>query len=68
MVSGGRQASPVKSVEDVNEDGLLDLILRFRSLELRLTPMADSDQARAILTGETWSGEPVQGEDMVRLR
>lgn len=50
-------------IEDVDNDGDLDMMLHFR---LGDTGLTCSDTA-AILTGKTLAGEPVQGEDAVRM-
>jgi hypothetical protein len=57
-------ASPVRSaLRDVNRDGLVDLVVRFRARELRLTP----DSTAATLTGETSSGATITGTDSVEV-
>jgi hypothetical protein len=57
-------ASPVHyAPEDVDVDGDLDLIMHFRTQE---TDIAE-DAMEACLTGETFSGQPVQGCDVIRI-
>ena len=55
-------ASPVRStLEDVDEDGDLDMLFHFRTQELNL----DEDSTEATLTGETNSGDVIAGTDEV---
>ncbi|OGO47046.1 MAG: hypothetical protein A2W34_07520 [Chloroflexi bacterium RBG_16_64_32] len=59
-------ASPLqhgRSVEDVDEDGDLDLIMHFRTRE---TDIAE-DATEACLTGQTFDGLPIQGCDIIRI-
>jgi sugar lactone lactonase YvrE len=57
-------ASPVKfAYEDVNGDGVADLILHFQTKELQLT----SSSTDATLTGQLRSGESITGTDAVRI-
>jgi hypothetical protein len=57
-------ASPVKwTMEDVNQDGDMDLLLHFRTQELNLT----QDSTEATLTGETMDGTPIEGTDTVNI-
>ena len=50
-------------IEDVDHDGDLDLLLRFRTRETNLVP----GQTEGCLTGETYYGMPIQGCDTVRI-
>ena len=50
-------------IEDANEDGLLDLVLHFKTTE---TGIVCGDTA-ASLTGATFAGEAIEGSDAVRL-
>jgi hypothetical protein len=52
-----------QSVEDVDGDGDLDLIMHFRSQE---TAIADA-ATEACLTGETFGGQPIAGCDAIRI-
>ena len=57
-------ASPVKWVmEDINQDGNMDLLLHFRTQDLNLT----QDSAAATLTGKTMDGTPITGTDTVNI-
>jgi hypothetical protein len=57
-------ASPVKwMMEDINQDGDMDLLLHFRTQELNLT----QDSAEATLTGETTDGTHITGTDKVNI-
>ena len=51
------------SVEDVNDDGLDDLVLHFDTQELNLT----EDSTEAVLTGETFDGISIIGSDSVNI-
>jgi hypothetical protein len=57
-------ASPVHhGPEDVDEDGDLDLVMHFRTQETEIA----GDATEACLTGQTFSGQPVQGCDVIRI-
>ena len=57
-------ASPVHDrLEDVDGDSDLDLIMHFRTQD---TNIAD-DATEACLTGETFSGQPIEGCDTIRV-
>jgi hypothetical protein len=57
-------AFPVKwTMEDVNQDGEMDLLLHFRTQDLNLT----QDSTEATLTGETLDGTPIEGTDSVNI-
>jgi hypothetical protein len=59
----GNEAVPVKSAfEDVNHDRRPDLVLHFRVEQTGIRP---KDTA-AILTGATWDGTIVIGQDSIR--
>ncbi|MSO20914.1 MAG: hypothetical protein EXQ56_10720 [Acidobacteria bacterium] len=51
------------SFSDVNDDGRLDLLVVFRSRDLQLS----SDDTEAVLEGATFTGQRIQGVDMVQL-
>jgi len=62
--------NPVKSaLEDVDNDGDLDMILQFKTKQLNFTLLVDEggEYPYAYLTGETISGELIEGKDTVRL-
>jgi hypothetical protein len=59
-----RNSSSVAAVDDVNNDGIDDLVLHFASAELRL----DSNDAIATLSGYLYDGTPFSGQDSVRIR
>ena len=57
-------ASPVRwTMEDVDDDGDMDLLFHFKTQELEI----DEDSTEATLTGETHGGNPVQGTDTVNI-
>jgi hypothetical protein len=57
-------ASPVKwTMEDINQDGDMDLLLHFRTQDLNLT----QDSTEATLTGETKEGTHITGTDTVNI-
>ncbi len=49
--------------EDLNGDGLLDLVLHFATQDLRLQP----GDTQACLSGKTWSDQAFKGCDIVRV-
>ena len=51
------------SFEDVNGDGLLDMVVHIQTQALQLT-ITDTE---AVLEGETFAGIPIQGVDTVRI-
>ena len=58
----GTEAVPVRSaLKDFDEDGDLDLVLRFRT---RATGIQCGDTS-ALLTGQTFGGQPIEGSDAV---
>jgi hypothetical protein len=52
--------------EDVNEDGLLDLVVHFKTQELNAAGLLQ-DGADLLITGETFEGGSFTGTDLVRL-
>ncbi|MBA7569753.1 hypothetical protein ES708_11494 [subsurface metagenome] len=57
-------ASPVRwTMEDVDSDGDLDLLLHFKTQELNLT----EESTEVTLTSETVDGQPIQGTDTVNI-
>ena len=62
-------AAPIKSaVEDVNDDGLDDLLLHFSLRALVESDAIDSDSTQLMLTGETGDGKPIAGLDQVTIK
>jgi predicted outer membrane repeat protein len=58
------QAAPLRTVlEDVDQDGDLDLLLYFRIADLVLDP----DSTAVTLTGATFAGELIQGTDSIHI-
>jgi hypothetical protein len=58
----GTEAAPVQSaLEDVDGDGVIDLILHFST---QATGIRCGD-ASASLTGETFTGQMIQGSDSI---
>ena len=55
--------TPQTTVQDVNGDGFLDLVLQMETEGFSLT---DGDVA-ASLTGRTFGGEAIEGSDLVRV-
>ena len=57
------KGSPMASFEDVNGDGLLDLVVQVSTEALQLS----QTDTQAILEGNTFSGRPIRGSDSVRI-
>lgn len=57
------QGQPMVSQGDFNRDGYLDLLLHFRTQDLKLTPAS----TEAVLYGTTFSGQRIRGSDSVRI-
>ncbi len=57
------RGTPMASFEDINGDGLGDLVVHVSTEALQL---AETD-TEAVLTGKTFSGVPVRGTDSVRI-
>ena len=58
----GAEAVPVRvAIEDVNHDGLSDLLLHFNTQDTGIECGATS----ASLTGQTFSGQPIRGADSI---
>ncbi|MBI2866870.1 MAG: hypothetical protein HYX97_00875 [Chloroflexi bacterium] len=55
--------TPQAEQEDVNGDGLLDLVVHVETESLQLS----EGDTKAILQGQTFSGTPVMGADSVRI-
>lgn len=53
--------------EDVNQDGLADLVAHFSASELVDDGAIDANTTSVILTGSTLSGEAIEGSDQVRI-
>ena len=51
------------SFEDVNNDGLLDLVVHVNTEALQLT----QNDTQAILEGQTFNGQAITGTDSVRI-
>jgi hypothetical protein len=64
----GHSAAPLSwAREDVNGDGLADLLLRFRTTDLVRSGAATPDTARLVLTARTGAGQSVIGTTGVRI-
>ena len=59
----GKKGDLMSSFEDVNEDGLLDLLIHIDTQSLVLS---DGD-VEALLTGETFDGLSISGTDAIRI-
>jgi hypothetical protein len=57
------QGTPMASFADVNDDGLLDLVVHVSTEALQLS----GTDTEALLEGQTFSGVPVKGTDSVRV-
>jgi N-acetylneuraminic acid mutarotase len=58
-----RNGTPLYSFADVNDDGILDLVLSFRARNLELTK-ADK---QVVLKGQTFAGQLIKGVTPVRI-
>jgi hypothetical protein len=59
---------PVKSsLEDINGDGKLDLLLHFDTQELNRARLLNVSGQRLYITGQLANGELVIGSDVIRL-
>jgi hypothetical protein len=63
-VTGGKNAKWMAHAEDVDGDGLLDLMLQFDNQLLDPTQLQDGI---AILTGATYDGDEIEGQDDIVL-
>lgn len=58
------EAQPVRwSMEDINQDGYIDMVLHFKTQDIDL----DGDSTIGTLTGETTNGLPFKGTDTVNI-
>jgi hypothetical protein len=57
------KGTPMYSFEDINGDGLADLVVHVTTEALQLSPT----DAMAVLTGSTFGGVPITGSDSVRI-
>ncbi|HEV2351881.1 MAG TPA: kelch repeat-containing protein [Terriglobia bacterium] len=58
-----RNGTPIFSFDDVNDDGILDMVLTFRARDLQLTK-ADK---QVVLKGQTFAGQLIKGVATVRI-
>jgi hypothetical protein len=67
--SAGSGVAPVhvKPTEDLDGDGLSDLILHFKTQELCKAGLLDTDGTVWVLTGQTLEGELFSGSDVIHL-
>jgi hypothetical protein len=63
-VSGGKHARWMAHAEDVDGDGLLDLVLHFDNQSLDPTQLQDGV---AVLAGATYDGDQIEGQDDIVL-
>jgi hypothetical protein len=59
----GKSDRLMASIEDVNGDGRLDLVVHIETEELASIP----GDTEAILTGLTYGGTPIEGSDSIRI-
>ena len=59
----GKKGKFQAAFEDVDGDGLTDLLMHFDTAALQLSV----DDTEAVLEGRTYAGEPVVGKDTVRI-
>ena len=65
---GGTPASPLRyAFEDVSDDGLLDLTLKFSMRDLVGYDALGPDTIEGLLTGELFDGTPIEGLDSIRI-
>ena len=57
------KGTPQTSTEDVNGDGILDLIVHVDTTALEIT----AEDTEAVLEGETYDGVKIRGVDTVRI-
>ena len=57
------KGTPMASVQDVNGDGLLDLVVQVSTEALQLT----TTDTQAVLRGQTFGGQFIQGTDTIRV-
>jgi hypothetical protein len=57
------KGTPMASFEDINGDGLLDIIVHVDTTALELT----GEDTEAILEGETFDGQKIRGVDTIRI-
>jgi hypothetical protein len=57
------KGTPMSSFEDVNGDGLLDLVVHISTQALELS----ENDTQAVLNGETFEGQKIRGTDSVRV-
>lgn len=63
IFAGASPLSIGQTPEDVNGDGLLDVVLHFKTQDLNLQP----GDTEACLTGKTLAGQDIEGCDSVRI-
>jgi hypothetical protein len=61
---GGKDQEPQTKERDVNSDGITDLVLKFEAAEISL----DENASEAILNGQTFASELIQGADAVNIK
>ncbi len=65
---GGSAAGPLRyAFEDVSDDGLLDLTLKFSMTELVDFHALGSESITGLLTGKLFDGTPIAGTDSIRI-
>jgi hypothetical protein len=68
MIRAGYLTSPVRwgRGEDVNGDGLLDLVVHFKTRELNADELLQ-DGEELVISGETFGEGTFEGSDLIRL-
>lgn len=59
----GKSGKYLSHIEDVNEDGLMDLVCQVYTAQF----MIESGEAVAVLEAETFDGQVIRGEDFIRI-
>jgi probable HAF family extracellular repeat protein len=68
ILDGATPVAPIRSsIEDVDGDGLDDLVLHFSVADFTANGALDSDSVEVILLGETFDGVAISGMDAVRI-
>jgi hypothetical protein len=58
-----RKGTPMTSFQDINHDGLLDLVVQVSTEALQIS----ASDTEALLKGNTFAGKSVRGVDTIRV-